>query len=293
MSNTNRSTSTLLYLATAIIGCYFTAYPVALKASAVDPSHGETGDIPAVAVYTTPKTGADYLQLARSASDRMFSEVENVICDERVQRFKARGDNQPREVDVVEAKVAVEKGEERYSEILQNHKHRAAMQQIGGAWSEGEYATFLREARRVLESKDFVTQGYVTSLNGVPAILFPYDMDETASSWDFQVRSHDYALSFHGELWISQETGEILRSRRVARKFDVSTGISEVDWTVDFSKVTINGRDITLPVKALYSVKYTRDSSREWNVTAFSNYKRFGSESVIRFAEIGEESSVR
>jgi hypothetical protein len=66
-----------------------------------------------------------------------------------------------------------------------------------------------------------------------------------------------------------------------------------VDWTVDLSKVDIDSRPITLPAKALYSVTYFRDESREWNLTSFYNYKRFGADSTIKFAELGQETEVR
>lgn len=301
------STRVCFGLANVIVGVQLLTQPSVLLAAAGDsPRNGdvmtasvtnnvrpENNGIPvSFPSHSASKTGADYLQLARDASDRMFSEVENVICQERVQRYKSHGGDD-RQIDVVEANVAVENGEERYSDIQQNHKHRAYMQQIGGAWSQGEYATFLGEARRILGSNEFISQGYLTTLNGVPAVMFPFDMDESSSSWSFAVRSHNYTVAFHGELWISRETGELLRSRRIARHLDVSTGISEVDWTVDFSKVDINGRPLTLPSKALYSVTYLHDDSREWNLTAFSGYKRFGSESTIKFAEVSEQSAVR
>jgi hypothetical protein len=168
-----------------------------------------SGDIPSSSINKgAPRTGADYPLLAREASARMFSQVENVVCQERIQRHKSRHAGESHAVDVIEANVAVENGEERYSDIVQDNRHRQAMQQIGGAWSAGEYATFLREARQVLDSNDLITQGYLSKLNGVPAVLFPFDIDEKTSTWDFLVRSHSHALGFHGELWVSQETGE-------------------------------------------------------------------------------------
>jgi hypothetical protein len=213
MSN-SQSNRAYFGLATAIFWIHLIAHPAGLRAAgsnadrAVEtalPENGPTaesnagtsGNIPSPSPNNgTARTGADCLLLARQASAQMFSQVENVICEEHIQRYKSRHGGESHAVDVVEAKVAVENGQERYSDIMQDGHHRQAMQQIGGAWSAGEYATFLREARQVLDSNEFITQGYVSKLNGVAAVLFPFDIDEKASSWDFLVRSHRYALAF-------------------------------------------------------------------------------------------------
>jgi hypothetical protein len=311
MSSRSLSNRTFFLLATAVFSVHLIDHPAVLRASSGESSGNGvsetaraengtavesnvvTGNIPSPSLSNNAeRTGSDYLMLAREASARMFNQVENVICEERIQRYKSRHPGEAHAIDVVEAKVAVADGEERYSDILQNEHRRQTMQQIGGAWSAGEYATFLREARHVLDSNEFITQGYLSKLNGVPAVLFPFDIDERASTWDFLVRAHRYMLAFHGELWVSQQTGEVLRIRRTARHLDVATGIKDVDWIVDFSRLQINGRPLTLPAKALYSVTYFRDDSREWNLTSFYNYKRFGSESTIRFAEVGQESGL-
>lgn len=310
MCSRSVSSHAFLGLATAAFTLHFVAGPVVLKAGsselssergaeAARPTSNSTADIPGVSVsaIATPsgsaeKSGIDYLRLARGASAQMFSQVENVICQERVQRYKTNRSGENFAVDVVEAKVAVADGQEVYTDIVQNRHHRETMQQIGGAWSEGEYATFLQEGRRVLASPELISQAYVTNLNGTPAVMFPFEMTEANSTWDFLVKSHQYRLAFHGELWISQKTGEMLRIRRLARNLDVTTGIREVDWTVDFATVEINGHPLALPVKALYSVTYSRELSKEWNLTSFYNYKRFGSESTIHFPEAGEESTI-
>lgn len=247
-----------------------------------------TGDAPAPALPASLEaahepSGEEFLWKARDAASRMFSEVENVICREDVTRFKSSHGGRQRQLDVIETQVTVENGAEHYTSVLQNKRKRGQMSEVGGAWSEGEYATFLHEARRVLASGQFIRSAYLTKLNGTPAVIFPFEMTATESAWDFQVGSHHYSLPFHGELWVSSETGEVLRIRRFATQIDPAAGVSAVDWTVDFSPVIMSGRPLLLPSKALYSVTYANDQGREWNAIAFSAYQRFSTDVVIQY----------
>lgn len=249
-------------------------------------SHAEAdSNVPAAASPSlrNEPVGAELLAKAREAAAHMFNAVENVICREDVRRFKSGRGGAEHQVDVVQAQVTVENGAERYSAVLQNDRKRSRMSDIGGAWSEGEYATFLGEARQVLSSDRFIHTAHLAELNGTPAAVFPFEMDQSDTSWDFKVRSHHYALPFQGELWVSSETGEVLRIRRISRQMDPATGIGEVDWTVDFAPVSIDGRTLSLPSKALYSVTYLRDQSRQWNAMSFSSYRHFGSDAVIHY----------
>jgi hypothetical protein len=237
----------------------------------------------AIAPLSNQPVTEDLLAKAREAAARMFTEVENVICREDVKRFKSGRGGAEHQVDVIQTQVTVENGGERYTSVLQNNRKRNRMSDIGGAWSEGEYATFLGEARQVLSSNRFIHTAYLADLNGVPATVFPFEVNQGDTSWDFKVSSHHYSLPFQGELWVSSATGEVLRIRRIARQVDPATGIAEVDWTVDFASISIDGRTLSLPAKALYIVTYSRDQSRQWNAVSFSSYHHFGSDAVIRY----------
>jgi hypothetical protein len=237
--------------------------------------------VPIVSPRNEP-VSEELLVKARQAAARMFSEVENVICREDVKRFKSAGGAE-HPLDVIQTQVTIENGEERYSSILQNNRKRSRMADVGGAWSQGEYATFLSEVRQVLLSNRFIHTAYGAELNGAPAVMFPFEMNQNDTNWDFEVSSRHYVLPFQGELWVSSETGEILRIRRFATQMDRTTGIAEVDWTVDFAPVSIEGRMVSLPVRALYSVTYVRGQSRHWNAVSFSSYRHFGSDTVIRY----------
>ncbi len=184
-------------------------------------------------------SGSDLLLRGREASSRIYRERSSVVCRERIDRFKGPiADAAGHSVDVITSDVAMEEGVERYSNVRQNDKPRPSIARIGGAWSEGEYSTLLRQTAETLDSDTAIRMGVVTKFNGAPAVLFRFDVPRSDSNWDFLVRSKHYLLGFHGEVWISQVTGEVLRIRLTATQIPSGTGISQVDWSVDFGPAT-------------------------------------------------------
>jgi hypothetical protein len=237
------------------------------------------------AITPAPRlSGYEILLRGRQASSRIYQQLSSVVCRERIERFKGSpSDVEGRALDVITSDVSMEEGVERYSNIRQNNKSRASISHIGGAWSEGEYSTFLRQTAAVLSSDKIIKMGVITRLNRTPAILFPYDVSQEDSTWDFLVRSKHYLLGFHGEVWISQTTGEVLRIRRTASHVPAGTGISEVDWSVDFGPNDLDGHSFILPSRATYSVAYSRDRHREWNVISFADYHHYGVDITIHY----------
>jgi hypothetical protein len=90
---------------------------------------------------------------------------------------------------------------------------------------EGEYSTLLAANRRDSrfryrhQEKD---DHQIQSHSGLP---FPFDVPQSESNWDFLVRSKYYVQGFHGEVWISRATGEVLRIRSTANQIPSGTGI--------------------------------------------------------------------
>ncbi len=266
--------SALLFLSAAVL------LSVRASSSSASPSEPPAGsNLPGPQL-----SGYDLLLRGREASSRIYRELSNVVCRERIDRFKGSiADTAGNPVDVITSDVAMEQGAERYSNIRQNDKPRLSISRIGGAWSVGEYSTLLRQTAETLDSDTAIQMGVITRLNGHPAILFPFDVPQSESDWEFLVRSKHYLLGFHGEIWISQATGEVLRIRRTANQIPSGTGISQVDWSVDFGPSDLDGHSFILPLKATYSVTYPHDRHREWNVISFSDYHHFGVDISIRY----------
>ncbi len=230
----------------------------------------------------SPDAPVTYLEQARSASARSFSDVEEVICQEHVDRYRTSRKGALDLIDSIDAQVAVERGVEQYSAIRQNGVDRASLNEIGAVWSDGEYATFINDAQHALY-RSSLSRGADTTLNGIPAILISFGTADAASTWDFMVRGRHYRLGFRGEIWISRDTGELLRCRRIANRIDRASGVKSIDWTVDFGVVQVAGKAVSVPASAAYDVQYTRSNASSHNAIVFTNYRRFAAVTSIRF----------
>jgi hypothetical protein len=258
-----------------------------LKAAAKDAPEAVNARVPAIA--DTPQLAVhssleqNLLARARENSANLASELTNFICRERMERFRAaHGENIGKQIDVITSNVSFEGGIERYSDIFQNKKPRKSISSISGAWSEGEYATFLNETRKVLDQGVLKLQS-VSSLNGEPAGLFSFEFDQTKTPWDLQIGSNHYPVGFLFEMCVSLKSGEILRVSRSSTSISPQSLISEIDWLVDFGPFNIDGKTFMLPKDGVYSVTYLSSPKHEWNVLTFSDYHRFSSEVAIHF----------
>jgi hypothetical protein len=231
----------------------------------------------------TPLFAAALLEQARQSASRIHQVMAGFVCSERITRFNGNlGNKQSRKIDVITSRVAYNSDKEQYTDIRQNDKPLSRIGAVKGAWSEGEYGTFLREAGAILNSRP-VRFLSISSLDNQPAAAYSFDLAAEESPWDIQVSGKHYTLPFHGQLWISPGTGNILRIDRISSRVPPETGISGVNWSVGFAQIDVEGKSCWLPVKAIYSVTYLNSGRHEWNTIVFSDYHRYGSDVVVHF----------
>jgi hypothetical protein len=237
----------------------------------------------AAAVSTEFPAPAELLEKSRLANDDLYSNLKSFVCKEQIQRFKGdiRG-SRARSIDRVSANLSFENGVERYSEIRQNSRDLSSISALSGAWSEGEFGTLLQQTAQLMEiqSVAFVES---TTLDGIPAAIYRFTVAEQESPWDLEVSSKHYRIPFTTDVWISAQTGEILKITRKSISIPEETRIAEIDWDVTLGAVDLNGKTWRLPTAAAYSVSYAESKRKEWNEMSFSGYRRYGSESFLRF----------
>jgi hypothetical protein len=235
------------------------------------------------ALSTALKEQAQLLEKAHSANDDLYASLKSFVCQEEIQRFRSNlSGSKTHSIDQVSANLSFENGVEHYSDIRQNTHRLPSISAIEGAWSEGEFGTLLQQTAQLLVTQPVVFVAF-TTLDASPAAIYRFSVTEEQSPWDLEVGLRHYRIPFTTDVWISTGSGEILKITRKSIAIPETTRISEIDWDVTLDAVDLDGKTWRLPTAAAYSVSYTDANRREWNQMSFSDYRRYGSESSLRF----------
>jgi hypothetical protein len=229
-------------------------------------------------------TSTEFLDRVILSASRVYNDLISFVCREQIERFRGNSRSpQGRKVDVITSTVSYDSDAEHYSDIYLNNKPLNQIRGLSGAWSEGDYGTLLGETLKALKSKPvrFISFG---TLDGVSAAVYRFDYSTDDSPWEMEVSGRHYFLPFKGQIWVSPTTGDVLRVDRIADEVPNATGIAGVNWSVSFgAQPGPEGTSFRLPTKAVYSVSYLDTGRHEWNLIAFSGYKRYGAEVVVHF----------
>ena len=198
---------------------------------------------------------------------------------------KARSaDVEGRALDVITSDVSMEEGVERYSNIRQNNKPRPSISRIGGAWSEGEYSTFLRQTAEILDSDTVIKMGVITRLNRHSGY--------SLSIRRVAVRQH---LGLPGQIealhaGIPRRSLDLANHRRSATHSTHRQPDSRRHWHLagglerrlrsERSRRALLHPAVDRPPTAS---PIPRDQHREWNVISFSDYHHYGVDITIHY----------
>jgi hypothetical protein len=264
-----------------------------LSAASPAAANGAAGDVP---VATRPadslnhlntsavaKSDVQILERARAANDDVYSSLQSFVCNEQINRFKGSMNGQTAHpLDTVTAKLSFERGVEQYSNVQQNNHPRPGLSSLPGAWSEGEFGTLLLQTQQLLTTQQVDFDSFA-DVRGEQTALYHFDVAADDSPWDLTVAGHHYRLPFRTNVWISVNTGEILKIERATLSIASETRISEIQWGITLDHVAINGKTWLLPATGSYAVLYNESHHREWNQIAFTDYKRYGAETALKF----------
>jgi hypothetical protein len=216
------------------------------------------------AVVTPSRVVSAQARKIAAALDQRLLALANVICHEQIARYARRG-------------------MEKYTGIRRKQKIFPDMQKLPGTWSVGEMATLLSETREAIQLGD-VQIGQDESADLGRTSILTFSNPASARRWYLKANSQTHWLPFEGRVWTSPETGEIQRISWFANDLPTESGVAQVLWTVDFSPVDLTNLVVTLPQKALYQITYRNGWDHlDWNVTNFSEYRRYGADTTIHF----------
>jgi hypothetical protein len=192
---------------------------------------------------------------------------------------------------VITAEIAFE-GEEAYSEIQVDGKRPANapasgnadyMRSFNNAWSSGDFESIAHCVFGGLENSDFHKAEAEHSDQGD---LVVYEFAGNRASTCIGVRSETQVAypSYRGSLKVNPKTGDVVHAELEA--IDVPKGfpLDRAERSVDYGLVQIGTERYLLPATGFWFGCYRNTYSCFMNRMDFRDYRRFTSDSVVRFA---------
>lgn len=221
---------------------------------------------------------------AREAAGTYGESLPNYIAQQFTARFVSVTHTpswQPQ--DVVSAEVIYENGRERYRNLAVNGKGtKKSMEELGGAWSTGEFGTVLLDLFSPATAADF-RRRQDASIAGRPAVVYDFTVNQPHSHWIVKVPSQSVRPAYAGTIWVDKDTAHVLRIEMQARRMPSAFPLDTVESAVDYQFVRIAAREYLLPVRAetLSCIRGTNNCSK--NQIDFRNYHKYVGESTIVF----------
>lgn len=155
----------------------------------------------------------------------------------------------------------------------------------GGARSSGEFAGMMRSIFEPRSNAEFGWEKWV-KLRGRVMAVFNYYIDSGHSSYTISYgmgREDDQRIvtAYRGLVYADANTGEIDRITFNAVDIPASFPVRSASERIDYDLVTIGTQQAILPLTALLRMTTLHDSQK--NDIEFRNYRKFGTESVIKY----------
>jgi hypothetical protein len=230
---------------------------------------------PAASIPThSPNPSESLIDRAREAAFEFSEKLPNFICQEVMSRFTQRG-REEMSLDVVSADVIYDDAHETYRNVKINERPTdRGMQEIGGSWSTGEFASTLLELLHPDTNAQFRSGG-ASSISGFSAQVYDFTVQRENSHWIIQSGSQTLTPAYGGSVWVDPKTARVLRIEMQARNIPSDFPMDTLESTVDYSYVTIGGTSFLLPVRA-ESLGCERGTSEcRHNIIDFRNYHEF------------------
>jgi hypothetical protein len=215
------------------------------------------------------------IERAREAAFEFSEKLPNFICNEFMARFAQRGREEEMPLDVVSAEIIYDNTRESYRNVKINDRPTdKGLQEIGGSWSTGEFASTLVQLFHPDTAAQFRSGG-ASRISGFSAQVYDFQVRSENSRWMVQSGSQTLVAAYGGSVWVDPKTARVLRIEMQARNIPSDFPMDTVESAVDYSYVMIGGTSFLLPVHA-ESLGCERGTSYcSHNIIDFRNYHEY------------------
>ena len=235
-------------------------------------SSTSTGSLPPnVTPTASPDSTQPLIERAREAAFEYSEKLPNFMCEEFMKRFDQRGRAETA-VDVVSAEIINHDKLESYRNVkIDGSPTDKDLQEIGGSWSTGEFASTLLELFDPRTDASFRLVGPAT-ISGFSAQLYDFQVRSENSHWIIQSESQTITPAYGGSVWVDSKTARVLRIEMQARKMPSDFPMDTAESAIDYSYVVIGSGSFLLPIHAESLGCQRGTNFCNHNVIDFRNY---------------------
>jgi len=223
---------------------------------------------------------------AKQAAAAYTGTLPNFLCRQATTRYDSDNPKTGWQArDVVTADITYQDGTQTYSNIKVGSKSVKNMEETGGNWSTGEFASWLDDLFDPSTAAKFRKSGTET-LHGRSTSVFKFDVTREHSHWRVNTAAQLYYPAYRGTMWIDRDTSRVLRFEVEARGIPLLFPLDKVEMATDYDLVRLSTTNPTLLPTVAEVLSCEHGSSRcARNRIEFLNYHKFGAESGITFDE--------
>lgn len=184
--------------------------------------------------------------------------------------------------DTITARLSYN-GFENYEVILHNNQPvtNATMRQFGGTTSEGEFGSMMKEIFEPETHTEF-SWDHWGKLRGRKTYVFAYDVQQEYSKYRVEADGAEAIVpAYRGLVYIDEDTKMVVKIVMKPHDMPSTFPIHEITSSLDYDLETIGDQQYMLPLKSVLTSK--RDRQMTKNDIEFRLYRKFGTESTIKF----------
>ena len=159
------------------------------------------------------------------------------------------------------------------------------MEKLGGTVSKGEFGSMMKDIFKPEARARFDWDHWAT-LHGKRVMAFAYDIDQAHSEYHIRAETIEYVPAYRGLIYVNQNTHVIERLTQIPYDLPAGFPLSDVKLVLDYDIQKIGDSEFMLPLKAVITSRAPRFLTK--NDVEFRLYRKFGTESTIKFEDVAE-----
>jgi len=220
---------------------------------------------------------------ARSVAASFESSLPDFLAQQVTSRsYSTGGPGNWRPIDVVTAELAYVGGKEDYRDFQIDGKP-IDRPEDSGAWSTGEFGTTLADVLSPATNATFVRRNE-ERVGSRLAVVYNLTVAQPNSNWILVTPTQQrYQTAYEGAIWIDKQTRRVLRIEQRATSLPRDFPFSRTEATLDYAFIPIEGRTYLLPATGENIGCSSGSGTCMRNVIEFRNYRKFTTDSRVRF----------